>query len=648
MLQYCIINLIDIEAMALITLDKLSLAFGHYPLFNNITLGIEPADKIALIGRNGSGKSSLLKTIAGVIPPDSGQIYITRDTKVVYVAQEPELNPNNSIFAEVLTGLGETTNLLSGYYALIDQINHDATVDTLHELTILQEKLEYANAWNSTALIDKVLSELNLDGKDLISQLSGGSKKRVAIARALIAAPDVLLLDEPTNHLDIASIVWLEKVINDFKGCIVLITHDRHFLDKTVNKIIELDRGQLNVYLGNFAKYRELKARQLADEAKTNREFDKFLAQEEVWIRKGIEARRTRNEGRVRRLEQLRVEHQARHVQMGQVNFQVDSGKLSGKIVAQLKGVSLSFAEKIILKDFSTTILRGDKIGLIGPNGIGKSTLLKIILGEIKPDLGTTILGTKIEVAYFDQFREQLDEEATLADMVSQGQDFLEINGRRLHIASYLQEFLFAPARFRSQVKSLSGGERNRLLLARLFSRPANVLILDEPTNDLDIETLELLEDLLINYSGTVFLVSHDRAFLDNVVTQSYVFTGGGNIVEINGGYSTWLNYASKINGALNNQTKNVVDNKREAVEKKLSQKLTYKEKKELEDLPLILETLEQEQANLQQKLLVPDLYKAQPKIAQEYQMRISQIDNELAEKLTRWEELENKRSESE
>ncbi|MBP9742373.1 MAG: ATP-binding cassette domain-containing protein [Burkholderiales bacterium] len=635
--------------MALITLDKLSLAFGHYPLFNNITLGIERSDKIALIGRNGSGKSSLLKTIAGVITPDSGQVYITRGTKVVYVAQEPELNPNNTVFAEVLTGLGEATNLLTTYYALIDQINHDATVDMLHELTILQEKLEHENAWNATALIDKVLSELNLDGKALISQLSGGSKKRVAIARALIATPDVLLLDEPTNHLDIASIVWLEKTINDFKGCIVLITHDRHFLDKTVNKIIELDRGELNVYLGNFAKYRELKARQLADEAKTNREFDKFLAQEEVWIRKGIEARRTRNEGRVKRLEQLRIEHQARHLQMGQVNFQVDSGKLSGKIVAQLKGVSLSFAEKIILKNFSTTILRGDKIGLIGPNGIGKSTLLKIILGEeIKPDLGTAILGTKIEVAYFDQFREQLDEEATLADMVSQGQDFLEINGRRLHIASYLQEFLFAPARFRSQVKSLSGGERNRLLLARLFSRPANVLILDEPTNDLDIETLELLEDLLINYTGTVFLVSHDRAFLDNVVTQSYIFTGNGNIVEINGGYSTWLNYASKSNLVLNGQPKAIANNKRDSADKKRSQKLSYKEQRELEELPVLLEKLEQEQANLQQKLLISDLYKSQPKTAQEYQMRISQIDKELAEKLTRWEELENKRSDLE
>lgn len=656
--------------MALITLDKISLALGHHTLFNNISLGIESGDKIGLIGRNGSGKSSLLKTIAKEIIPDSGQIHMIAGTRIVCVSQEPLLDSSRSIFAEVFTGLGEVEGLLTKYYALLDKLSEDcdaALLDSLlDELNVLQDQLEHSNAWTAKNLIDKVLSELGLNGHQLISELSGGSKKRVAIAKALIINPDVLLLDEPTNHLDINSILWLEKVINDFNGTVILITHDRKFLDKTVNKIIELDRGIVNVYPGSFARYQEIKARQLSDEDKTNREFDKFLAQEEVWIRKGIEARRTRNEGRVKRLEQLRLERNQRRERSGSVNFQVDHGKLSGKIIAELAKVSLDFGEKTILKDFSATILRGDKIGLIGPNGIGKSTLLKIILGNLKPDSGKANLGTKIEVAYFDQFREQLNEDATLADMVSQGQEFIEINGRKLHIATYLEEFLFAPARFRSPVKSLSGGERNRLLLARLFSRPANVLVLDEPTNDLDIETLELLEELLINYTGTVFLVSHDRDFLDNVVTQSYVFTGNGNVLEIAGGYSDWLDYqqtrlttinnklsnSSKNNDAKNSSAnKNNIDNSNSVMpepenvsrQNKLQNKLSYKEKLELESLPTQLEQLELEQLNLQQKLLDPTLYKSDPRAAEDYKRQIVDIENELNQKLSRWEELEAK-----
>ena len=631
--------------MALITLDKANLAFGHHALLNNVTLGIEKGDKIGLIGRNGTGKSSMLKLIAGTIALDSGNIYITTGTKLVYVAQEPQLNNSHTIFAEVFTGLGGVEQLLTDYDNLLERMANNYTDDLLDKLNELQELLEHSNAFVAKNLVDKVLSELNLNGSLLIGELSGGMKKKVAIAKALIASPDVLLLDEPTNHLDITTTQWLEKSINDFNGTVVLITHDRTFLDKTVNKIIELDRGNLNVYFGGFLKYQEWKQQQLADEEKINREFDKFLAQEEVWIRKGIEARRTRNEGRVRRLEQLRLERSSRRERVGMVNFQVDKGSLSGKIVANLDNIDLQFGEKIILKNFTTTILRGDKIGLIGSNGVGKSTLLKIILGELQPDKGVALLGTKIEVAYFDQFREQLDEEATIADMVSQGQDFLEINGRKLHIASYLEEFLFAPERFRSKVKSLSGGERNRLLLARLFSKQANVLVLDEPTNDLDIETLELLEELLINYSGTVFLVSHDRTFLDNVVTQSYIFLGSGKVLELDGGYSDWLVYQSRMH--INESSKNarpITVQKSSINENKPNQKLSYKEKQELDDLPLKIESLEAEQTNLQQKLLDSELYKSSPQIIKNYQKRITQIDEELAHKLAKWEFLESKK----
>lgn len=633
--------------MAIITVDKASLAFGHHTLLDKVSFGIEKGEKIGLIGRNGAGKSSFLKALAGVIALDEGQIYFTDGTKVVYVPQEPDLNPEHTIYDEVFAGLAGVREMLVKYDLLLDEVAKECTEELLNELNELQEQLEHSQAWVAKSLIDKTLTELGLDGSQFISDLSGGVKKKVAIAKALIASPDVILLDEPTNHLDITATLWLEKTVTDFPGVVLLITHDRTFLDKTVNKILELDRGLINAYPGSYAKYQEWKALQLADEDKINSEFDKFLAQEEVWIRKGVQARRTRNEGRVKRLEQLRVERSERRERVGKVNFQVDRGSVSGKIVAELEHVNISFDSKIILQDFTATIMRGDKIGLIGPNGIGKSTLLKVILDQLKPDSGSVKLGTKIEVAYFDQFREQLDEEATIQDVISQGQDYVEVNGRKLHIASYLEEFLFAPARFRSQVKSLSGGERNRLLLARLFSRPANVLILDEPTNDLDIETLELLEDLLINYTGTVFLVSHDRTFLDNVVTQSYVFLGEGKILEIAGGYSDWLNYQSQVlipQAMANNITKSApAPAASTSNARKTTVKLSFKEKQELEQLPQQLASLEQEQAEIQDKLADVSFYKTQPDAAKQCQIRISQIEEELLEKLARWEDLESK-----
>ncbi len=635
--------------MAIITVDKASLAFGHHILLDKVSLGLEKTDKIGLIGRNGAGKSSMLKAIAGVIRLDDGRIYAQDGLKTVYVAQEPVLNPENHIFDEVFSGFGELANYFKQYYDVLDRLEQNYSDELLEELTNVQHELDIHNGWNAKNLIDKVLSELSLDGHQLISSLSGGVKKKVAIAKALVIEPDVLLLDEPTNHLDIYAIEWLEGIINTFNGAVILITHDRRFLDRTVNKIIELDRGRLSVYPGSYAKYLEVKTRQLEDEEKTNREFDKVLAQEEVWIRKGIEARRTRNEGRVRRLEQLRIDRVARRDRLGKVQLQVDSTKVSGKIVTELENVKLNFGERAIIKNLTTCIMRGDKIGLIGANGIGKSTLLKIILGQLEPDSGKVKLGTKLEIAYFDQFREQLNDDATIQDVVSQGQDYIDIGTRRIHIATYLEEFLFEPARFRSPVKSLSGGERNRLLLARLFSRPANVLILDEPTNDLDVETLELLEEMLVNYSGTVFLVSHDREFLDNVVTQSYVFLGDGEVLEFAGGYSDWLEYKQNVletpkNNNERGKTSNNTDKLQSVPYKEVKQnaktKLSYKEKIELEQLPLQIEQLENEQTDLQNKLLDADIYKQDPIKAREYQVRIELIDTELMVKLARWEAL--------
>lgn len=636
--------------MAIITIDKISLAFGHHLLLDKVSLGLEKNDKIGLIGRNGAGKSSFLKVLAKTHAPDDGKIHYQDGVKIVYVAQEPQLNPNNTIFKEVMDGLGGLTKTLTDYYATLDKMATDYNDELLEQLNNLQHDLEHYNGWVVKNLIDKILSELGLDGHQIVSDLSGGVRKKVAIAKALVASPDVMLLDEPTNHLDVFAIEWLEQVINNFAGCIVLITHDRRFLDNTVNKILELDRGSLQVYPGNFVKYQEVKARQLADEAKSNSEFDKLLAQEEVWIRKGIEARRTRNEGRVRRLEQLREIRKSRRDHQGSVKLQIDSTQVSGKIVAEIDNLNVIFDDKVVIRDFSSKILRGDKIGLIGSNGIGKSTLLKAILGQIKPTSGKVKLGTKLEVAYFDQLREQLSDDATIQDVVAQGQDYVFINGARKHIATYLEEFLFDPARFRSPVASLSGGERNRLLLARLFSQPANVLVMDEPTNDLDMDTLELLEELLANYSGTVFLVSHDREFLDNVVTQSWVFLGDGNILEYSGGYADWFAYKDKYFAEFYQRSKIESVNTAEKVEIDQSQrqninrnKLSYKEKIELEQLPDLLANLEKEQADLNDKLQEPQLYKDNPQLAANYHARVVEIDDLLIEKLARWEELEAK-----
>ncbi|HRQ05106.1 MAG TPA: ATP-binding cassette domain-containing protein, partial [Nitrosomonas halophila] len=490
--------------MPLITLENACLAFGHHALLDHVALQLDPGERVGLIGRNGSGKSSLLRALAGEIKLDDGQLWVAPGMNVAYVPQEPLLDETQSVFGEVSRGLGALAQTLLDYHAVSHALG-EADADTealLARMQNLQGVLEAQEGWLIHNKVQTAINRLGLAEDAIIGTLSGGARKRVALARAMVVSPDVLLLDEPTNHLDFSSIEWLEEMLRDFSGSVIFITHDRRFLDNVATRIIELDRGDLKSFPGNFSAYQQKKAEILETEAVHNKKFDKFLNQEEVWIRKGVQARRTRNEGRVRRLEALRKARAARRERVGEVSFKVEVGERSGQLVAELAHVAKSFNGKPVIRDFSCRIMRGDRIGLLGPNGAGKSTLLKLILGELQPDAGTIRLGTKLSVAYFDQMRTQLDDELTLVEAISQGSDFIEIDGEQKHVISYLGDFLFSPQRARSPVKSLSGGERNRLLLARLFTRPANVLVLDEPTNDLDIETLELLESLLQDYSG--------------------------------------------------------------------------------------------------------------------------------------------------
>jgi len=636
--------------MPLITLENACLAFGHHALLDHANLQLDPGERAGLIGRNGGGKSSLLRSLAGEIKLDDGRLWRAPNLKLAYVSQEPLLNPANTVYQEVSTGLGNISRILMEYHAVSHALGEapENTEALLIRLQDLQGALEVDGGWNLQAKIETVIDKLNLPADTLIDHLSGGLKKRVALARALVISPDVLLLDEPTNHLDFSSIEWLEGLLRDFSGSVLFITHDRRFLDNVATRIIELDRGNLQAFSGNFSDYQRQKAEMLEVEAIHNRKFDKFLAQEEVWIRKGIEARRTRNEGRVRRLEALRLERAARRDKVGKANINVDAGERSGKLVAELEHVSKSYGDKAIIKDFSCRIMRGDRVGLLGPNGAGKSTLLKLILGELQPDSGNIQQGTKLSVAYFDQMREQLNEEMVLTDTISPGSDFVEINGKRKHVISYLEDFLFPPERARSPVKSLSGGERNRLLLARLFTRPANVLVLDEPTNDLDIETLELLEALLQDYSGTLFLVSHDREFLDNVVTQVIAFEGNGKLCEYIGGYEDWIrakqfednNNQQKI---LSKQPEASPNSGSTARKPARTKKLSYQEARELEALPGKIDTLEREQANITLRLNEPTIYRDHPDEVKALQTRLAAIEKELTDCLAKWEELESK-----
>lgn len=634
------------NAMALITLENASLALGHDALLDRVNLVVEKHDVVALIGRNGAGKSSLLKALAGLIPLDDGRITLSPNMCVAYVAQEPAFVEGKTVFECVAEGLGELTTLLTQYHQIthsLPQAGADMPAK-LAQMEEIQHQLEAMNGWRFESLIETTLTRLGLEADRVIDALSGGWKKRVALARALVAEPDVLLLDEPTNHLDIAAIEWLETVLTQFSGSVLLITHDRCFLDRVATRIVELDRGNLRDYPGRFTAYQALKAKEWASEAEQNRVFDALHAKEEVWIRRGIEARRTRNMGRVRRLEALRQQRAQRRDRVGQVNFQLSAGERSGKLVAELEHVSKSFGDKTLIHDFTTRILRGDKIGLVGPNGVGKTTLLKLILGELPPDQGSVRQGSKLQVAYFDQFRCQLDENARVVDVISQGNEFLDMGGTKKHVMSYLEDFLFSPARARSPVHSLSGGERNRLLLARMFTRPANVLVLDEPTNDLDIDTLELLEECIAQYTGSVFLVSHDRAFLDNVVTQLIVFEGNGRLTESLGGYQDWVATCARM-AALAPPSPSVKEvtpssASREKV-KPARMRLSYKETRELAALPDEIAALEQEQQQLMEKLLDPECFRTSALVACDWQKRIDEIEAVLLEKLARWEALE-------
>lgn len=637
--------------MPLLTLENACLAFGHHALLNQAALQLDPGERVGLIGRNGSGKSSLLRALAGEIKLDDGLVWIAPGTNVAYIPQEPILDENGSVFAEVARGLGTLAQTLLDYHQVSHALGEKGadTAALLDRMQQLQGVLETQNGWSIHHKVETAINRLDLQEDAIVGTLSGGGRKRVALARALVVSPDVLLLDEPTNHLDFASIEWLEEMLQSFSGSVIFITHDRRFLDNVATRIIELDRGELKSFSGNFSAYQQKKVELLEIEAIHNRKFDKVLSQEEVWIRKGIQARRTRNEGRVRRLEALRLERAARRDRIGNVNFRVDAGQYSGKMVAELEHVTKCYGNKIIIQDFSCRIMRGDRVGLLGPNGAGKSTLLKLILGELQPDSGTIRLGTKLSIAYFDQLREQLDEDKTLVDSISQGSEFVEINGVRRHVISYLEDFLFPPQRARSPVKSLSGGERNRLLLARLFTRPANVLVLDEPTNDLDIETLELLETLLQDYTGTLFLVSHDRAFIDNVVTQAIVFEGEGSLREYAGGYQEWVQSRSNVKAlqqANNSSAKSAV--KSPQVKKgKLSGSvgLSYQETRELEVLPEKIDILEKEQEAVSRRLSDPAIYKSNHNEAMVLQARAVELEQELATCYSRWEVLENKQT---
>ena len=636
--------------MALIVLTDAKLAFGHVDLLANTAFSLESGERVGLIGRNGTGKSSLLKILAGIEKMDDGLLQYQQGLRIAYVPQEPIFEAEETVFDAVSKGVSQAKALREEYEALSVGEWDDASH---HRLDEVQSQLEALSGWNWEQRVYETLDRLHLEADLKISTLSGGTKKRVALARALVEMPDVLLLDEPTNHLDLDSIAWLEELLKEYQGSVILVTHDRAFLDNVCTQIVELDRGILRTYPGNFTQYEVLKDQELNAESLANARADKLLAQEEVWIRKGVEARRTRSVARIARLENLRTSRAERRDAIGQVKLAVSAGDRSGKIVADLQNVSKAY-DRPIVEDFTATILRGDKVGLLGPNGSGKTTLLKLILGTIAPDSGTATMGTRIEVAYFDQMREGLDLNASLEDYISPGSEWVEINGNKKHVKSYLSDFLFAPERTNSPVSTLSGGERNRLLLARLFARPANVLVLDEPTNDLDIDTLDLLEQLLQDYKGTVFLVSHDRYFLDNVVTSIIANEGDGFWREYEGGYEDWkiqkarsdkiraANASEKsvtkleVKAAPQSQTKPGV----KTSEKGGVQKLNGKERQELEGLPLQIEELETEQADIGIAMSNPDLYKNEPELAASMQARLTDITNLLDQKLQRWELL--------
>ncbi|MBY8054207.1 ABC transporter ATP-binding protein [Vibrio fluvialis] len=638
--------------MALITIHNGLLAFGDHPLLDHADFALQENERVCLVGRNGAGKSTLMKVLAGETIMDDGKMQVMQDVIVSRLEQDPPRDQEGNVYDYVAGGLKEVGQQLKVYQDLLDLVAVEPTEANIKRLSAIQEQLEHAGAWRFEDRIKNVLSALKLDGHTKLTDLSGGWQRKAALARALVCDPDVLLLDEPTNHLDVTTIEWLEGFLKDFRGSIIFISHDRAFIKSMATRIVDLDRGKLNSFPGNYDKYLVEKEEQLRVEDMQNAEFDKKLAQEEVWIRQGIKARRTRNEGRVRALKKLREERSERRDVLGKVNLQIDDAARSGKIVFEAENLQYSIDGKSIVKDFSFNIMRGDRIALVGPNGCGKSTLLKLLLGELQPDSGRLHCGTKLEVAYFDQYREMLDPEKSVIDNLADGKQEVTIGGRQRHALSYLQDFLFAPKRARTPVKALSGGEKNRLLLARIFLKSNNLLVLDEPTNDLDIETLELLEDLLANYQGTLLLVSHDREFVDNTVTSSWIFEGDGVIEEFVGGYHDAQQQRQQVLRSRNAEKvvkaeKVVEESPKTAPSKAKSKKLSYKLQRELETLPVKLEELEAEIEALQEQVNSPDFFGQPVEATQPILDKLAATEQELEIAFERWEELEAMQQES-
>lgn len=633
--------------MALITINNGLLAFGDHPLLDGADFALQENERVCLVGRNGAGKSTLMKILAGRIVMDDGKMQVTQDVVVSRLEQDPPRDQAGSVYDYVSGGLQDIGELLKSYNHLLETIATDPSERNFKKLSDVQEQLDHNGGWRFEERINNVLSSLKLNGQTLLTELSGGWQRKAALARALVCDPDVLLLDEPTNHLDVGTIEWLEGFLKDFRGSIVFISHDRTFIKSMATRIVDLDRGKLASFPGDYENYLVAKEEALRVEEMQNAEFDKKLAQEEVWIRQGIKARRTRNEGRVRALKQLREERNQRREVQGKVNLQIDDGTRSGKIVFEAEHLSYSIEDKTLIDDFSFTIQRGDRIALIGPNGCGKSTLLKLLLEKLSPDSGFVRCGTKLEVAYFDQYREILDPEKSVIDNLADGKQEVMVGGRQRHALSYLQDFLFAPKRARTPVKALSGGEKNRLLLARIFLRSNNLLILDEPTNDLDIETLELLEDLLANYQGTLLLVSHDREFVDNTVTTSWIFEGNGHIEEFVGGYHDAQQQRRQVKetrqetSPRQESVKQVEEPRKTADPKPKAKKLSYKLQRELEALPQTLERLETEINTLQEEVNNPEFFAKPVEETQPILDKLTAKEQELDIAFERWEELE-------
>lgn len=630
--------------MILLTLKNLALAYGPQHLLREVNFQIERGERVCLVGRNGAGKSTLFRVISGQVQVDDGEIWQADTLRVSYLEQEVPLDSDQSIFDVVAAGLGKVGELLARYHHALHTIDHGDQA-SLAQLSQLQHEIEVADGWNIQQRVEMTLSRLDLQADKRLRDCSGGMRRRVLLAKALISQPDLLLLDEPTNHMDIAAIGWLEEYLLAYPGALIFITHDRTFLKNLATRIIELDRGHLTSFPGDYENYLRRKEEMLQAEARANAKFDKRLSEEEAWIRQGVKARRTRNEGRVRALQAMREQRRQRVETPGKVNLQVDGGEIAGKLVADLRDVSFAYGEHTVIQGLSTRILRGDRVGIIGPNGSGKSTLLKLILGEIKPTAGQIVLGTKLDIGYFDQHRSQLNPEKSVRDNLSEGSDYVSVKSRPRHVIGYLRSFLFPPQRVDEPVKNLSGGERNRLLLARLFTQPANMLVLDEPTNDLDVDTLELLEDLLIEYEGTLLLVSHDRSFLDNVVTSTLVFEGHGQVGDYVGGYEDWLRQRKPpelVAATGTAQARTATTTTKPSKPKPAAKtKLSFNEQRELQQLPERIEALEEEQRDIELRVSQSDFYQQDKALIKDTLARLETVRHELSEAFNRWEQLD-------